>query len=324
MSLKEIYQVLPPILREQIQSLPRTIQESLEEIRVRQSRPLEVITSEQNWFVNANCQLSAQPQNPIIPTKEDCSQMVNLISRHSLYALEEELRMGFITVEGGHRIGIVGKVTIEGGKVKIIRDLTGFNIRIAKQIKGVGEGLIPFIFTSATIHNTLIVSPPQCGKTTLLRDLTRIASTGSDVHRGVKVGLVDERSEIAGSIHGVPQLDIGVRTDVLDACPKAEGMMMMIRSMSPEVLVFDEIGRVEDREAIQEAIFAGVKIFTTVHGQSIEEIQKRPLLAQLLADKAFTRIIILNRGKGPGTIVAIYDESLRSIRLNGAVGMTLL
>jgi stage III sporulation protein AA len=313
MDLQPVMQILPQSIRELIQSLPRTILHTLEEIRIRQDRPLEVITSEQSWFVSRSCQLSCHPKEPMIPRREDCRKMLNLLSNHSLYALEEELRRGYVTIEGGHRVGLAGKVVMERGHVKHLRDVTGFNIRIARQICGVGEPLLPFLIKGEKMENVLIVSPPQCGKTTLIRDLARLLSNGGKTFRSRKVGIVDERSEIAGCVGGVPQLDLGPRTDVLDGCPKAEGMMMMIRSMSPEVLVVDEIGRKEDSEAVHEAVYAGVHLIATVHGSSLEEIRHRPIIADLLAENVFTRIVVLSRKKGPGTVEAIYDGRYREL-----------
>lgn len=311
MVLRPIYQILPLSIRESIQSLPRTILGCLEEIRVRQDRPLEVITSEQAWFVSKNYQLNLTPKDPLIPNREDCQKLLNLISNHSLYAMEEELRRGYVTVEGGHRIGLSGKVVVEQGQVKHLRDITGFNIRVAREIRGVGELLIPMVVDKDFVHNVLIVSPPQCGKTTFLRDVARLLSTGGENISSRKVGIVDERSEIAGCVAGVPQHDVGPRTDILDACPKAEGMMMLIRSMSPEVLIVDEIGRHEDLLAIHEAIHAGVKVITTAHGYTLDEVIKRPDLGDLIQKGVFSRIIILSRKQGPGTIESVYDQDLK-------------
>ncbi|MBA4544528.1 stage III sporulation protein AA [Thermoactinomyces daqus] len=314
--MKPVLRILPLALRELIQSLPRTILESLEEIRIRQDRPLEIITSEQSWFVNHLAQLTHAPRGSFLPGKEDCLKILNLISNHSLYAMDEELRKGFVTIEGGHRVGLVGRVVMEQGKVKLLRDVTGFNVRIARQIKGVGESLIPFVFPHGRAENVLIVSPPQCGKTTLIRDLARLASLGGDHHRSHKVGIVDERSEIAGSVGGVPQHDLGPRTDVLDACPKAEGMMMMIRSMSPDILVVDEIGSKEDSQAVHEAVYAGIRLFVTIHGQSVDEIRRRPILSELMEEEVFSRVIVLSRSKGPGTVEAIYNHMFEPLDLS--------
>lgn len=173
--------------------------------------------------------------------------------------MEEELRKGFITIPGGHRIGLAGRTVLSGGGVEHLRDITGFNVRIAREVPGIADGVLPYLLDKGRqrMMHTLILSPPQHGKTTLLRDLARQISLGElgkreGIRPGLKVGIVDERSEIAGSRRGVPAFDVGPRTDVLDGCPKAEGMMMMIRSLSPDVLIADEIGRPEDAEAVTE------------------------------------------------------------------------
>lgn len=240
--------------------------------------------------------------------QEDAFHLLNKISQFSIYTLEEELKRGYITVSGGHRIGLAGKVILEEGKVKAIRDIASFNIRIAKEKIGIAEKIVPFIFNHSWMH-TMIVGPPQTGKTTLLRDIARIISSGNQ-EKGIhayKVGIVDERSEIAGCVHGIPQMTFGHRLDVLDACPKAEGMMMMIRSMSPDVLVVDEIGRIEDAEAIQEAVHAGIKLIMTTHGTSLEEAKNRPSLKAIIDQNIFQRFIVLSRAHGPGTITHILD-----------------
>lgn len=318
MSIKPVFQILPLSIRDVIQSLPVSVLERLEEVRVRQGRPLEIVTSEQSWFVSRFAHLSKKPYEAMIPSKEDCLNLLNLVSNHSLYTMDEELRQGYVTVEGGHRIGLVGKVVVEGGNVKHLRDITGFNVRIARQVVGVADPLIPYLFGQSKVENILIISPPQCGKTTLIRDLARHVSIGSQFIPAYKVGIVDERSEIAGCVAGVPQHDVGPRTDILDGCPKAEGIMMLIRSMSPDVLVVDEIGRKADSEAIHEAIYAGVHLFATVHGQSIKEITRRPVLRELLQEKVFTRLVLLSRRRGPGTVEGIYNQFIE--RLDNKIG----
>lgn len=312
--MTSVTQILPQSIRSYIESLPPAIFNHLEEIRIRQDRPLEVITSKDSGFVHRTTkQLTKYKEEAYCPTQLDCEKMINLISRHSLYAMEEELRRGYITLNGGHRVGLAGKVIVEDGKVKAIRDITSFNVRFARAVLGVGKNLLPFVFHDKKVENLLIVSPPQCGKTTLIRDLARLASTGTENTPPYKVGIIDERSEIAGCLHGVPQHDVGPRTDVLDSCPKAEGMMMMIRSMSPEILIVDEIGREEDSRAVFEAIFAGIHLFTTAHGLSLEDLCQRPTLSKLMKEKVFTRIFLLSRRTGPGTVEAIYNQSFQRL-----------
>jgi stage III sporulation protein AA len=311
--VKEMIAMLPAPIRHILTALPAAVRDSLEEIRLRQNQPLEVRYSQQASYVTPTGQLTANVRQAWILTEEHATKLINQISQHSLYALEEELKRGYITVAGGHRIGIAGKVVMEGGEVKGIRDITSFNIRIAREKKGAAQKVLPYLFQGGKVLNTLIVSPPSCGKTTLLRDIARSLSYGSEWSSSRKVGIVDERSELAGSVNGVPQRDVGPRTDVLDACPKAVGMMMLIRSMSPDVLIADEIGRTEDGDAIWEAIHAGVAVICSAHGSDLQEVALRPTLGKLMQHRAFSRYIVLNRQHGAGTIQGIYDASLAPV-----------
>jgi stage III sporulation protein AA len=297
-NMETIMHFLPKNIADMIRKIPPFQLEEMEEIRIRINRPIEITLKGNPKFLSYVIQ------------SEDAVHLMNKISQFSIYTLEEELKRGYITVSGGHRIGLAGKVILEDGRVKAIRDISSFNIRIAKEKIGIAEPIIPYIFKENLMH-TMIIGPPQTGKTTLLRDIARIISDGYLKYgiKAEKVGIVDERSEIAGCVNGIPQLTFGHRVDVLDACPKAEGMMMMIRSMSPDVLVVDEIGREEDAEAIMEAIHAGIKLIMTTHGNSLEEIRKRPSLKQIIDQQIFQRFIVLSRKKGPGTVTHILDRN---------------
>ncbi|MCQ6273737.1 stage III sporulation protein AA [Bacillus sp. V3B] len=300
--MEVVLSFLPKSISDQMKKIPPTERKKIEEIRVRVHRPLEISIRGNAHFLS------------YIVQPEDAVHLLNKISQFSIYALEEELKRGYITIEGGHRVGLAGKVILDDGKVKAIRDISSFNIRIAKEKIGIADPLINDIYVGNWLH-TMIIGPPQTGKTTLLRDIARIISSGGEKGQfeASKVGIVDERSEIAGCVAGIPQMSFGPRIDVLDACPKAEGMMMMIRSMSPDVLVVDEIGRQEDSEAIMEAVNAGIKLIMTTHGQSLDEIRKRPTLKTILNEQIFQRFIILNRSHGPGTITCVTDHAGREL-----------
>jgi stage III sporulation protein AA len=311
--VKEIMAILPASVRSILTALPSAVREHLEEIRLRQNQPMEIRYGQHSSYVTPSGQLTANARQGWIFSEEQSVKLLNQVSHHSLYALEEELKRGYITVVGGHRIGIAGKVVLEKGEVKGIRDVTSFNIRIAREKKGAAYSVLPYLFDNGRVHNTLIISPPQCGKTTLLRDIARSLSYGSEWSSSRKVGIVDERSELAGCLNGVPQRDVGPRTDVLDACPKAVGMMMLIRSMSPDVLIVDEIGRTEDGEAVWEAIHAGVAVICTAHGADVSEVAQRPTLGKLIQYGAFSRYVVLSRAKGVGTVEAVYDGGLTRV-----------
>lgn len=306
--MEDVLTLLPKRIQEQLLHMPQAAAERVEELRIRIGRPLEVIIGGHPTFI------------PYLVEEEDAQSLLGHISRFSLYTLEEELKRGYITVSGGHRIGLAGKVVLENGAVKAIRDVSSFNIRIARQKIGIAEEMISHLYKGEWQH-TLIIGAPQSGKTTLLRDIARIISSGSK-RLGIepkKVGIIDERSEIAGCVHGVPQLEFGPRVDVLDGCPKAEGMMMMIRSMSPDVLVVDEIGRAEDTMAVLEAVNAGIKMIITTHGHSLEEIKKRPNLAHILEQHIFERFIELNRDETGRRISTVLDDSGRQMTKKAGV-----
>ncbi|MFC0297366.1 stage III sporulation protein AA [Geobacillus jurassicus] len=294
--MEAVWGILPKTIAAVLQHHLSSRRRGIEEIRIRVSRPLEVI-------VDGTARLL-----PYEVTKEDGVHLLNKLSHYSIYAVEEELKRGFMTIEGGHRVGLAGKVITEGGKVKAIRDVSSFNIRIAKEQVGIAEPLIPYVYDGRWRH-TMIIGSPQTGKTTLLRDAARLISSGVSGIPAQKVAIVDERSEIAGCVKGIPQFSFGPRLDVLDACPKAEGMMMMIRSMSPDVMIVDEIGREEDSEAVLEAANAGVSVWTTVHGRSIQDVWQRPTLRPVMEQQVFERFIELSNVPRPGSIWRILDAS---------------
>lgn len=276
--------------------------EHLQEIKLRVEKPLLLIYRGEELI------LGGQRGKPYMVTKEDVREMLEYISNYSLYAYEQEMKQGFITIEGGHRVGMTGQAIIENGKVKNLKHISSVNVRMSHEVLGCADKVFPYITYNRSLYHTLVISPPRCGKTTLLRDMIRQISDGNDWVRGIAVGVVDERSEIGGCYMGVAQNHLGIRTDVLDGCPKAEGMIMLIRSMGPEVIAVDEIGSAEDVHAIEYAMHCGCKMLATVHAGSMEELRKKPLLDQMIDQGRFERYILLGNRAHVGQIDGIFDH----------------
>lgn len=298
----------------------------LQEIRMRINSPLmirqrgkEYKLTEEGKLLRCNGNEQYEKENIHYVDRCELMETMEYIAGYSLYAYEDELRQGFLTIQGGHRVGVAGKILMEEGKVRSIRYISFLNIRLAHQVEGCADKVMPFIVENGEVCHTLIISPPCCGKTTLLRDVIRQISNGNAWCEGKNVGVVDERSEIGGAYQGVPQNDLGIRTDLLDCCPKAEGMMMLIRSMSPEVVAVDEIGDYGDIKAIESVLNCGCRLIATVHGSSVEDIEKKPLLQKMVKEHVFDRYIILSGKKKNGSVWGIFDG--RGTRLYGEEGV---
>lgn len=243
----------------------------LEEIRLRCGLPVSLCYDDGIRYPDRNGKPVENPSEGIIATREHINDGVELITASSLYAVESRIQNGYITLKGGHRVGLCGRCVIKNGKIVFIEDISGLNYRLSRQIKGVADGVIDCITDGRHIRSTLIIAPPNTGKTTLLRDIVRCVS-----ERGFKVSVADERSEISGIYDGRIMYDLGPNTDVLDNSPKADGVMMLLRSMSPDVIATDEIGGEEDMRAILSAAVRGVSVITTVHARNIGEVRKNP------------------------------------------------
>lgn len=297
---KEILEILPREIKNQLNAFNF---KNIQEIRIRAEKPIIVKEGSNEVITN------------YMATLEDISSIVKRMSSYSIYAYDDEIKQGYITIKGGHRVGICGKCVLDGEKVKTIKYPASLNIRICREVEGCSNKILPYVLKSSMVENTIIISPPNCGKTTLLRDIAKNLSNGIKRLnlRGMKVCVIDERSEIASCVNGVPQLNIGLRTDVLDSCPKSQGIMMAIRSMSPEVIVCDEIGSREDIESIIKAMNSGVKLITTVHGYDVEDIYEREVFKEAIENKVFQKAIVLSGRKGVGTVEYIYSFEEKNI-----------
>ena len=320
---------LPESMRDRIEKLPAQTLQQLEEIRIRTNTDTLLISGGREYSLRDGDEITA----------EVLEEILNRLLDYSYYAYEEELSRGYITIEGGHRVGICGRVTLESGQVHLIKDVSSLNIRRSREITGASEKILGAVLSPAkapaesvsnagisagcgddrspapselfgvcsssadygrmVVRNTLIISPPKCGKTTMLRDLARNLSNA-----GFRIGICDERSEIAGCYDGKTSYDLGPRTDVLDGCPKADGILMLIRAMSPDVVMTDEIGKPEDAAAIRSALSAGVKIITTIHGSSFEDAAKSAV-GSLITDHVFETLIFLSAQPVTGTVEKI-------------------
>lgn len=285
----------------------------MQEIRMRIQGPFLVIHDNQEFFITPEGKLSKKKEEAFQVSRKDLKETLEYISDYSLYAFEEEIRQGFLTIQGGHRIGLAGKTVTDRDRIRSMKYISFINVRLSHQVRGCGNKVMPHLYEKGKIQHTLIISPPRCGKTTLLRDIIRQVSDGTGLAPGMTVGVVDERSEIGACYQGMPQNELGIRTDILDCCPKALGMMMLIRTMSPQVIAVDEIGSREDLDAIEYVMNCGCRLIATVHGSSMEDIRSKPVLGRLLQERVFGRYVVLRSQGRPGNVEDIYDSQGRSL-----------
>lgn len=309
---ENILQLFPLRLRERF-GICRFCYGALQEIRLRAGQPVIFILDGQEQFLQKDGGLGNLAERAWQIPKQDVTDILNHICNYSLYAFEDEMRQGFITVPGGHRVGLAGQAVLEkSDSIRYIKHIYYLNIRIAHQIPGVADSVLPSIYRKGMPCNTLILSPPGCGKTTMLRDLIRQISNGNVWGDGCEVSVIDERSELAGSYQGIPQNDIGMRTDVMDACPKLLGMMLVIRSMAPKVLAVDELGNYEEIELLGQARASGCRILATIHAGNLEELSGKSFMKKAIEQQMFERYIILGKVEGIPAVTGIYNERMEA------------
>ena len=276
----KIYQIFSNLFQENIKLI-----EEVQEIRIRANRPIILKLRERDLMLQYDIQQS------------EILQIVERICENSIYAYKNQICEGFVTVQGGHRIGITGSCVIENGKIINVKYISSLNFRIAREILNCSTRILREVIDveNKTILNTIIVAPPGKGKTTVLRDLVRRLSNGIDEinFRGKVCGVVDERGEIAAMYKGVPQNDVGIRTDIIENVDKYKGIHMLIRTMAPEIVACDEIGSKEDVEAIHYALFSGVKGIFTMHGKNIEDIKNNKQVYELVENREIQKVIFL-------------------------------
>lgn len=317
---RQVLPFLPPLVAEPLSQMPDAVLGTLEEVRLRVGRPPQALIDGKEYWITPDGRLGATGLTTAASVRDSTvslqpaaiARCLALMTASSVFAVEDELRQGFLTLPGGHRVGVAGRVVPNpDGTVKTLKDIAYLNVRVAREVLGSACPAARRICdpSSETVFSTIVLSPPGAGKTTLLRDLARILSEGwREVGlRPARVAVVDERMELAGFWHGVPQFDLGPRTDVLTGSSKAEGLGMLIRAMSPEIVVTDELGSPEDAGSILDAGRAGVRVLASAHAADLEELRTRPQLRAAIRTGVFRRAIILSRRHGPGTIESITD-----------------
>lgn len=303
---RDLMQYLPKDLRAALCALEPETARCVEEVRLRASRPLMVVAGGRDVFIGARG-YAADCESALNVGQEHVREIFERVTRASVYAVEHELQNGYTTLPGGYRVGFCGKTVMRSGIPAIVSPCASFNIRIVREVPGCADPVLPFLIKGRSVHSTLIVSPPGLGKTTMLRDIVRSLSTGFAGCGGLHVGVVDERSEIAACYGGIPQTELGPRVDVMDGCPKAEGMRMLLRAMAPDVLVVDELAGADELEAVSDAAGGGVSVIASAHGDSIEQVFSRPAFARCRVYPVFTRSVILGRTRSVGSIAGVFD-----------------
>lgn len=303
-----IQELFPGRIQKKLVCLEQHIN-NIQEIRVRVNTPIIIWMNGKEYTVLSSGQFSRQILEGMIMNAKDLEECVMHICHSSLYAYEEETRRGYISMEGGHRIGITGQVVLdESNKIRTIKNISFLNIRLAHEIIDAADKVLMHLYERKQLQNTLIISPPGFGKTTLLRDLIRQVSNGNMYGGGKNCSVIDERSELAGSFRGVPQLNVGIRTDVLDGCPKSIGMMMVIRAMGPQVIAVDELGNLEDIRALFAVIRSGCNVLATIHGDNIESLREKSYLKQVMEEKVFQRYVVIRNSRHE---IDVFDGELQ-------------
>lgn len=283
---EQVLQVLPLWLRREIGVLPEEKKRCVEELRFRIGRPASVLYPAGECIVGRT-----------ILTRAHLEHILELASGASLHAVIDQIRQGFLTIPGGHRMGICGRAVMEDGKIRMIDQISSLSVRIAKEHPGIADALFPQLMQEGRMQSTLIIAPPGAGKTSLLREIIRCLADGkANLH--YRIGVVDQRGELSGAVDGRAQFELGWQTDVLLGSPKGEGLMMLLRCMNPQILAVDEITAPEDMEALSEAGGCGTGLLATVHGYGLEDLRGRKFGRKLLECQLFSRVILIEKKNG--------------------------
>lgn len=286
----EILGYVPESLKSVLKRTFEITQDTLQEIRIRSGLPLIVNTSNGSFAVLKNGEVSPAVGGAYIVDSSEVKQIFRAICENSVYAYSEDIKQGFVTIRGGHRVGITGRAITNGEKMEGFREISSLNIRVAREVIGAADEIVNQVLTPSGIKDTLIVAPPSGGKTTVLRDLARQISNS-----GIKTAIVDDRGELASIYKSIPQNNIGLQSDVIENAVKAEAVVMLLRTMSPQVIITDEISTEFDAMSIAQCFGTGVSVVATTHGKSAEEVKNRSIFKNLVGSSGFKQIIVLHK-----------------------------
>jgi stage III sporulation protein AA len=284
---EQAVRLLPQRLQRGAMHLPDWAKEQTEEFRLRAGQPLTALGAEGEFVV--------EPEAGNRIEQTDLEMLCDRLTDYSRYAAAQTLCRGYLTARGGFRVGICGTAVMRGGDNTNIKAISSMTIRIGREIAGASDSILPQLFDDGAFCSTLLLSPPGAGKTTLLRDLVRNLSNGTADFPAHRVSVVDERGEIALMVNGMAQVAIGCHTDVLDGCPKAVGIPIMLRSANPQIIAVDEITVAEDIAAMTAAANCGVALLATIHARDRQEIEQKALFAHLMEEKVFRRMVTIRK-----------------------------
>lgn len=300
----EILTNFNPFIRTALIKIPDKIKNNIQEICIRINSSIIIFTQNKSYFVGKNGEITPEDPKNLLISQNDILETMKILCNFSIYSYQNQIKEGFITLKGGHRVGISGTAVINNNEIINISDISSINFRISREVLGCSDRI--FDKFGLDIGGTLIIGPPSSGKTTILRDMARRLSTSFEADKLIKVSIIDERREIAASYQGVPQRDIGF-SDVLSGFPKAEGIIRAIRTLSPKIIICDEIGGVEDAEAIKKSLNSGVGIIASIHAKSTDEMANSFRIKNILSSGAIKRAVLLD--SNPGKIKGMFEVS---------------
>ena len=291
-----------PNIRNSLMTISDNIKEITQEICIKVNSSIIIFTSQNSFFLGIDGSLSSEDHKSMLVSQNDLIETLKILCNFSIYSFQNQIKEGFITLKGGHRAGLCGTAIINNNEIINVADVSSINFRISREITGCSNEI--FNKFGKNLGGTLIVGPPSSGKTTLLRDIARRISTTYDNGKLIKTSIIDERREIAAVYQGIPQRDIGL-ADVLNGFPKSEGIIRAVRTLSPKIIICDEIGSKNDAEAISKSLNCGVEIISSVHAKSEDEILRSPRIKQLISSGSIKRIILLD--STPGKIRGMFE-----------------